>query len=455
MMLDKQPINGCKSMLFETCGQISSKTNALLMPGFVFTFVAVLSLAGLSLAQEPTHPPGQTSPVNPLSYWVSRLGSATFADREKSTSRLIEAGAAAIQPTLEAAESDDREIAWRSVYILQKIAGNAEIGDPPEAMQALENLANSSNVFVAARAKLRVAELAALRRQIATERLRTLGAEVSVRNEQVASVRFTEKFQGTAADLIHLRWTPQVDTLYFKGSQLSDAALEHLAKLPHLERLYFGGCPVKGPGLAHLAGSTQLRFISLKGCEVNAEAFKHLAKLTSLEKLGLDDTPTNDAGLAHLKSLKLLQTIWLNDTQITDAGLVHLANLPMLNKIILTRTAIAGPGLRSLAKLQNLRYLSFQGVKLTDTDAEAIGQLRQVETLGLDGTQVGDKTLQQLRSAPNLEVLWLTDANVTDQGLPHLITLPKLRRVYLKGTDVTDEAVRRFSEKAPQCQVMR
>ena len=70
-------------------------------------------------------------------------------------------------------------------------------------------------------------------------------------------------------------------------------------------------------GLAAFPQLTTLRFGSTN---ITDAGLAHLKSLSQLQNLSLESTAITDAGLAHLKDLTYLETLNLKDTKVTDAG---------------------------------------------------------------------------------------------------------------------------------------
>ena len=83
---------------------------------------------------------------------------------------------------------------------------------------------------------------------------------------------------------------------------IDDACMARLPGLPQLQCLFFDGTQVTDAGLAHLRGLPELR------------------------ELSLDDTLITDAGLVHLQGLSSLRDFHISGTQVTDAGVQRLQN---------------------------------------------------------------------------------------------------------------------------------
>jgi choice-of-anchor C domain-containing protein len=237
------------------------------------------------------------------------------------------------------------------------------------------------------------------------ERLRQLGAKVSVNDDVVRDIDLTD-------------------------STITDAEMEIFNSLGTLQHLTLNGCRhLTDAGLVHLCG-----LIGLKG-------------------LGLERTNLTDAGLANLSGLTGLSYLSLNWTRVGDAGLRHLSALTNLEVLYLCDTNTADAGLRSLKGMSKLQWLDLRGTQVTDAGLAHLSNLSQLRLLSLHGIRMTDAGVPPLTELPNLEVLTLSQTQVTDAGLLPLTKLPKLKDLDLTGTHVTPAGIDRLKRALPDCQV--
>jgi len=139
-------------------------------------------------------------------------------------------------------------------------------------------------------------------------------------------------FEGTDADLAHLKDLTSLLELYLEVIQVTDAGLEHLKDLNALERLSLNKTEVTDAGLEHLKDLTSLQYLCLNDTHVTDAGLEHLKDLNALELLGLSHTQVTDVGLEHLRGLNALDWLFLDNTQVTDAGVAELQkSLPNCN----------------------------------------------------------------------------------------------------------------------------
>lgn len=135
---------------------------------------------------------------------VSQLDSNRYLDRERATQALVEAGAAALDPLLTAANSGKPEVSDRAVWALRKLSESTDRELGLAALDRMVQLKNRPGVVQAASlARGRIYELAC------QEALGKLGARLTIIETpaadftQVRMVQLflTDDWRGTAADL--------------------------------------------------------------------------------------------------------------------------------------------------------------------------------------------------------------------------------------------------------------
>ena len=239
------------------------------------------------------------------------------------------------------------------------------------------------------------------------------------------------------------KWTPLVDDLDLRGTQVSD--LTPLRGLTALQSLDLSGTKVSD--LAPLRGLTALQSLHLTSTKVSD--LTALRGLTALQGLDLRGTQVSD--LTPLRGLTALQGLNLRGTQVND--LTPLRGLTALQSLDLSFARV-----NDLTPLGGLTAL--QHLHLTDTQVSDLTPLRgltALQSLHLRGTQVSDLT--PLRGLTALHSLDLSFARVSDltplrgltalQGLnlgyatqvndlTPLGSLTALQRLDLTGTQVSD-----------------
>ena len=205
------------------------------------------------------------------------------------------------------------------------------------------------------------------------------------------------------------------------------ALISRIAKdIPEVRSLNFRNSKVTNDGLAQLARLTALEKLNLHGCEqITAAGLAHLEVLSRLKHLDLP-LKTTDDGLAHVKTLTELKHLDLNYGSPTDAGLAHLANLTQLEHLGLGYAVITDAGLSHLKGLHRLRHLALYNTKITDAGLEHVSAFQNLVVLDIHQTRVTDRGLAVVSKLVNLEYLDASGDDITDAGVEQLIGLKRL-----------------------------
>lgn len=237
------------------------------------------------------------------------------------------------------------------------------------------------------------------------DRLRELGAKVSVKDGQVVEVNLT-------------------------NSIISDTDMELLSSLANLELLTLNGCSnITNAGLVYLMPLTGLKGLALERTNITDAGLENLKGLTELSLLSLNWTRVGDAGLKHLADLKKLGVLYLCATQTADAGVAALKNMAQLSWLDLRQTQVTDAGLKHLSGLTRMRLLCLYGIPMTDAGIAPLTKLSNLEQLTLNQTQV------------------------TDAGLLRLAKLPKLHELNIRGTRVTERGIQQVQQALPDCKI--
>ena len=175
------------------------------------------------------------------------------------------------------------------------------------------------------------------------------------------------------------KWTPLVDDLDLRGTQVSD--LTPLRGLTALQSLDLRGTKVSD--LAPLRGLTALQSLHLTSTKVSD--LTALRGLTALQGLDLRGTQVSD--LTPLRGLTALQGLNLGyATQVND--LTPLGSLTALQRLDLTGTQVSD--LTPLRGLTALKRLDLTGTQVSDVTP--LRGLTALQSLDLSGTKVSDLT---------------------------------------------------------------
>jgi hypothetical protein len=171
---------------------------------------------------------------------VAQLDSNRYLDRERATQALVEAGAAALDPLLAAANSGRPEVSDRAVWALKKLSDSA---DRTLGLAALDRLVEVTNrpgvVQEATLARGRIYELAC------QEALNKLGARLVVDEVPTADltqvrmvqVYFTDEWHGTPADLECLEKLSDHRYFRMEGAAVGDEEIKIFERMDGLALL--------------------------------------------------------------------------------------------------------------------------------------------------------------------------------------------------------------------------
>ena len=128
---------------------------AKLQPTALALLLAAVLLvpATASAADDSTGTPtAPAATAEQIGQWIRDLDSDNFNDRQDASTKLVEAGKAAIGPVAEAAGGDSLEVSTRAIAVLKSLHGVDDKGTSQAAEEALKKLTKSENRNVARRA---------------------------------------------------------------------------------------------------------------------------------------------------------------------------------------------------------------------------------------------------------------------------------------------------------------
>lgn len=215
----------------------------------------------MATAEDKSAAPNEVRPAPApaeISTWIAKLDDDRYLVREQATQKLFEAGPAALDPLLTAADADRPEPADRSVWILRRLSNTK---DPTLRRQALGHLASlKKRPQVAAAAR---GELAEIEHQEAVQAISELGARYVAAGEFIAQL----------------------------GSNFSSRVV--------LDERWHGG----DVGLAHLRHIAGLRHVIVIGTDITVDGLKELQHCESLQIVWLYGTKLTPDDVAKLRKL--------------------------------------------------------------------------------------------------------------------------------------------------------
>ena len=269
----------------------------------------------------------------------------------------------------------------------------------------------------------------------------------TVTDEQVA--RFVEMEQEWAP-LSTTGWT-----LWFLGSQITDASLDRLSQLDGISALLFFDTDITEAGLSRIKDFRGLTMLYLGQPKVTDMGLANLKGATQLRVLNVRGTLITAAGLEHLKGLQLT-TLLIPDRIKTDLGLRYLAAfMPERVALSLVDWEITDAGLVHLKELTNLQHLDLGATKITDAGLVHLKGLTVLRTLDLASTRITDAGLVHLTGLGELRNLSVSGLPISDHGLVHLKRLTNLNSLTLRDTQITDPGVADLKKSLPNCKITK
>ena len=274
----------------------------------VFLAVATESIAVLADDAAP-----RSQKVNT---WVRQLDSNQFVVRKEATLQLIEAGAPAVKPVLNAIDGANREVTARGVFILQEIA----LSDEPAgsaAITALEILAKDQQSVAGRAAKEAIGSLRSMHKQRAREHITALGGKFSI--PPIAGAGFAvpiqpsferqrwwlleigEDWRGKGEDLQRLKWLDDVSTIRFVGRRVENDWLPHVAKIENLNSVELKRTSVTDQGISAVTNIASLRTLTLFYNDIGDDAIPSLKRLQATQTIRIFGCKVTQEGAEALK----------------------------------------------------------------------------------------------------------------------------------------------------------
>lgn len=188
---------------------------------------------------------------------IDELGSPDYRTRETAMQQLIAAGPQVIEPVAKAANTEDLEVSYRCISVLQSLLESSDPAAQQQADRALESLAAKKATAVASLATDALAVYLSTRQDRAVEQLRQLGAAVLVgipdAENRMLYVKLNKDWRGRGADFDLLAQLPDLQRLSIYGVQLDDGAVKSIGQLSQITALDLFGTGVSQEAAQKLA----------------------------------------------------------------------------------------------------------------------------------------------------------------------------------------------------------
>jgi hypothetical protein len=297
---------------FEMC-----KKSTLVCVSLLVSALFVFGQQARSETQEAVVAPDQ------IARWVVNLDSDRYIERRQATEKLIAAGAASIQPILQAVQEGSLETVARGLHVLSELASSGDYTTECSAYEALELLVAKKGTVIARRASSILADMGPIRYERAKKYLTDKGAVISATSvftsartvQAFPSILFGDAWSGSLEDLHRLRWlveyTPENEfegaswLLSFEGPGITDEWLERIRTLNNVVAVKIRSTGITDKGIAHLRDLKQLRFVDILYNPLSPSCVPYLGQLTLAVRMRLYGTKLDKAAIDELRvSLK-------------------------------------------------------------------------------------------------------------------------------------------------------
>lgn len=252
----------------------------------------------------------------------------------------------------------------------------------------------------------------------------------------------SEKLSDAAAKFL-------ADKIYLQSVSIghcTETMMKALSNAHSLKTLCVGDKETNGSVFKYIDHFPELETLDFHGTPMTDDSFARIAKLPKLKSLYLVDTWLSPKSWALLKDLKGLKRMSLVRTNTRDAHLECLSAIPHLESLSLELTLITNASLPHIAKLSELRSLNLSWTKMDDDGIKWLEKLPKLEVLFLDGTHITNAGLKSLAGLTQLRNLSLNQTNATPAGLTNLSQMKHLRMLNFYSKTAHDLDVSNLSK---------
>jgi internalin A len=224
---------------------------------------------------------------------------------------------------------------------------------------------------------------------------------------------------------------PNLRSLNFERTQLTDAALQEIGKIFSLKELNLERTGTSDRGLSYLTGLQQLHKLNLSGNKLTGASWDSLSKFAQLTELDLSDNEKLGVGSMSIAKLQRLHTLDLNNTQTSDALLEQLSDSTQLRHFDVSGTSVTDRGFKYVATIKGLLTLNVARTDVSDTGLTELAGLNQLSVLDLSQCSRVERVgwVANLRGLRELSLL-----GTKVDGIEELVRLPALERLSLPTT---------------------
>ena len=192
---------------------------------------------------------------------IGDLGSHDYRTREAATRQLISAGATAVDPVVQAAQSEDLEVSSRAVRVLEALMDAGDGATQDRIGEALKMLAGRESTSASSLASDVLALYQFTLNDRAIEQLRQLGAlvvpsdEVPFMDPGFVQITLADDWKGKSADLKLLKQVRNLQWLRVINVPLADTDLDCFAELSKLQQVDLYGSGVSAEATQKLSAA--------------------------------------------------------------------------------------------------------------------------------------------------------------------------------------------------------
>ncbi len=208
---------------------------------------------------EKSSPPKQ--PDQSIARLITELGSQDYRTREAASRQLTAKGPVAVDALAKAAQTDDLEVSYRAVRILESLMTSGDGATQDRIAESLKALAGRETTSAAGLASDVLALYQFTLSDRAVEQLRKLGAAVALSDELpfmepgYMQITLTDGWKGTSDDLKLLKQVRNLQWLRVINVSLDDSDLGTLRELSQVMQIDLYGAGVSAEAADKLAAA--------------------------------------------------------------------------------------------------------------------------------------------------------------------------------------------------------
>jgi hypothetical protein len=189
-----------------------------------------------------------------IATWITELNDNRYLVRERATRQLLDAGPAALDALLAAADSDRPEPSDRSIWILRRLSTSKDVSLKRQALQRMANMKKRPQAAAAARETLAEIDHTEALRVIEEQGGRYIESEfpAQVGPLLLPALILDERWRGSDSDLVHVPNLNSVRHVVVIGTNLSADGLKVLAQCKTLQQVWLYGTKLKPDDVARL-----------------------------------------------------------------------------------------------------------------------------------------------------------------------------------------------------------